>query len=122
MLPPVSIESHADLEGLRRVGRVVALTLEETQRCVEPGVTTAELDAVADGVLARHGAPSAPKLVCGFPGAICVDAEVAHGIPGSRLLVRGDLVKLDVSAELRGYLADAAVTALVPPLVLTSAS
>ena len=58
--PPVSIESHADLEGLRRVGRVVALTLEETRRCVKPGVTTAELDAVAAAVLARHGARSAP--------------------------------------------------------------
>jgi methionyl aminopeptidase len=117
MLPPVSIETHADLEGLRRVGRVVALTLEETQRCVEPGVTTAELDAVAAGVLARHGARSAPNLVYGFPGAICISVgdEVVHGIPSSRRLVRGDVVKLDVTAELGGYMADAAITVLVPP-------
>jgi methionyl aminopeptidase len=113
----VSIESHADLEGLRRVGRVVALTLEETQRCVEPGVTTAELDAVAAGVLARHGARSAPHLVYGFPGAICISVgdEVVHGIPGERRLARGDVVKLDVTAELGGYMADAAITVLVPP-------
>ena len=117
MLLPVSIETHADLEGLRRVGRVVALTLEETRRCVEPGVTTAELDAVAAGVLARHGARSAPNLVYGFPGAICISVgdEVVHGIPSSRQLVRGDVVKLDVTAELGGYMADAAITVLVPP-------
>ena len=118
MLPPVSIETHADLEGLRRVGRVVALTLEETRRSVEPGVTTAELDAVAAGVLARHGARSAPDLVYGFPGAICISVgdEVVHGIPSSRRLVRGDVVKLDVTAELDGYMADAAITVLVAAL------
>ena len=117
MLLPVSIESHADLEGLRRVGRVVALTLEETQRCVEPGVTTAELDGVAASVLARHGARSAPNLVYGFPGAICISVgdEAVHGIPGARQLVPGDVVKLDVTAELGGYMADAAITVLVPP-------
>jgi methionyl aminopeptidase len=128
MLSPVSIETHADLEGLRRVGRVVALALEETQRCVEPGVTTAELDAVVAGVLARHGARSAPSLVYGFPGAICISVgdEVVHGVPSSRQLLRGDVVKLDVTAELGGYMADAAVTVVVTrcgsPLVLTSTS
>ena len=115
---PVSIESQADLEGLRRVGRVVALTLAETQRAVEPGITTAELDAVASGVLERHGARSAPRLVYGFPGTICISVgdEAVHGVPGARRLEPGDLVTLDVTAELGGYMADAAVTTVVPPV------
>jgi methionyl aminopeptidase len=118
MLTAMSIESQADLEGLRRAGRVVALTLAETRRAVEPGITTAELDAVAAGVLERHGARSAPQLVYGFPGAICISvgSEVVHGVPGERRLLAGDVVKLDVTAELDGYMADAAITVLVPPV------
>lgn len=113
----VSIESDADLEGLQRVGRVVALTLAETRRAVESGISTAELDAVAATVLERHGAQSAPALVYGFPGAICISVndETVHGVPGARRLARGDVVTLDVTAELGGYMADAAVTVLVPP-------
>jgi methionyl aminopeptidase len=113
----VSIETDADLEGLRRVGRVVALTLAETRRAVEPGVSTAELDELAAAVLDRHGARSAPALVYGFPAAICicVNDEAVHGIPGARRLAAGDLVTLDVTAELGGYMADAAVTLVVPP-------
>jgi len=113
----VSIESEADLQGLQRAGRVVAVTLAETRRAVEPGVTTAELDAVALAVLERHGARSAPALVYGFPGAICISVndEAVHGVPGARRLVAGDAVTLDVTAELDGYMADAAVTVLVPP-------
>ena len=113
----MSIESEADLQGLQRAGRVVAVTLAETRRAVEPGVTTAELDAVALAVLERHGARSAPALVYGFPGAICISVndEAVHGVPGARRLVAGDAVTLDVTAELDGYMADAAVTVLVPP-------
>jgi methionyl aminopeptidase len=113
----VSIESDADLEGLRRVGRVVALTLAETRRAVVPGVSTAELDGIAAAELERHGARSAPALVYGFPGAICicVNDEAVHGVPGTRRLAAGDIVTLDVTAELGGYMADAAVTLPVPP-------
>ena len=113
----MSIESDADLEGLQRVGRVVALTLAETQRAVEPGVSTAELDEVAAAVLERHGARSAPALVYGFPGAICISVndEAVHGIPGARRLACGDIVTLDVTAELGGSMADAAVTLAVTP-------
>jgi methionyl aminopeptidase len=82
------------------------------RRGVRPGVTTAELDAVAAQVFARHGARSAPALVYGFPGTICisVDDEAVHGIPGPRRLRAGELVKLDVTAELDGFYADAAVS------------
>ncbi|HXK16532.1 MAG TPA: type I methionyl aminopeptidase, partial [Polyangiaceae bacterium] len=75
---------------------------------VAPGVTTAELDAVGRDVLRRHGARSAPQLAYRFPGVTCISVndELAHGIPGPRLLRDGDLVNIDVSAELDGYWAD----------------
>jgi methionyl aminopeptidase len=85
---------------------------------VRPGITTAELDRAAARILARHGARSAPRITYGFPGAICisVDDEVVHGIPGPRRLRAGQLVKLDVTAELDGYYADAAISVGVGPV------
>ena len=111
----MSIESARDWVGLRDVGRVTRLTLDALERHVRIGVTTAELDAVAAAVLAAHGARSAPALVYGFPGTvlISVNDEIVHGVPGSRRLERGDLVKLDVTVEKDGYVADAARTAIV---------
>jgi methionyl aminopeptidase len=111
----MSVQTPEELAALRRAGRAVAATLREVARRVRPGVTTAELDAVAARVLARHGARPAPALVYGFPGAICisVDDEAVHGIPGPRRLRAGELVKLDVTAELDGFYADAAVSVAV---------
>jgi methionyl aminopeptidase len=108
----MSVETPEELAALRRAGRAVAATLREVSRLVRPGVTTAELDAAAARVLARHGARSAPALVYGFPGAICISVgdEAVHGIPGPRRLRAGELVTLDVTAELDGFYADAAVT------------
>ena len=105
----------ADWAGLRAAGHVVHLTLEALEKHVRPGVTTAELDAVAASVFALHGARSAPAVVYGFPGTvlISVNDEVVHGIPGLRRLERGDLVKLDVTLEKDGYVADAARTVIV---------
>ena len=114
----MSIESQEELEGMRAAGRVVALALEAMRAAVRAGVTTAELDGVAAEVLARHGARSAPRLVYDFPGATCisVNREAVHGIPGTRVLQPGDVVTLDVTVELNGYFADAAVTVGVEPL------
>jgi len=111
----MSIETTADWDGLRRVGQVVALTLDALEAAVEPGITTAELDRVAARVFATHGAASAPALTYGFPGTvlISVDDEIVHGIPGPRRLRRGDVVTLDVTATLDGYVADAARTVIV---------
>jgi methionyl aminopeptidase len=108
----MSIDDPQELEGLRRAGAVVAATLRDVRARVRPGVTTAELDAAADRVFDAHGARSGPRLDYGFPGTICisVDAEAVHGIPGPRALREGELVKLDVTAELDGYYADACVT------------
>jgi methionyl aminopeptidase len=108
----MSIESEADWRGLRAVGRVVRLTLDALERHTRPGVSTGELDRVAAAVFEAHRARSAPSLVYGFPGTvlISVNDEVVHGIPGSRRLEPGDVVKLDVTAEKNGYMADAART------------
>ncbi len=113
----MSIESPADLDGLARVGRVVASTLKAMADTVRPGVSTAEVDAVGAGVLRRHGARSAPRIFYGFPGVnlISVNDEVVHGVPGERVLRPGDLVSLDVTAELDGYIADAATTVPLAP-------
>jgi hypothetical protein len=114
----MSIETEEELEGLRRAGHVVAVVLREVRRRVHPGVTTGELDALAGRVFARHGARSAPKLVYDAPCEIfiSVDDEAVHAVPGPRRLRRGDLVKLDVTAELDGFYADACITVPAGPL------
>jgi methionyl aminopeptidase len=111
----MSIETEDELEGLRRAGRVVALVLRELRRRVQPGVSTGELDRLAGRVFARHGARSAPKLVYGAPCQVFISVgdEAVHGVPGRRRLRRGDLVKLDVTAELDGFYADACVSVCV---------
>jgi methionyl aminopeptidase len=111
----MSIESAEDWNGLRRAGRIAHLTLEALESHVRPGITTAELDAVAAGVFDAHGARSAPALVYGFPGTvlISVNDEIVHGVPGPTRLAAGDVVKLDVTLEKDGYVADAARTVIV---------
>ncbi len=105
----MSIETQEELEALRRAGRVVAETIAEARRRLCPGMTTAELDGIGEEVFARHGARSAPRDTYDFPGCLClsVNDEAVHGIPGDRVLRAGDLVKVDVTAELDGYIADA---------------
>ena len=111
----MSIRNQAQLERLRVIGRIVRLALDRTAAAVRPGTTTAELDEVGARVLAEHGAQSAPPKVYGFPGALCISVndEAIHGIPGSRVVKAGDLVKLDLVAEKDGYFADAAITVAV---------
>jgi methionyl aminopeptidase len=119
----MSIQSPEDLVGLRAIGRIVALTLQVMARAVRPGITTAELDLIAAGELARWGAESSPALVYGFPGASCIslNSQVVHGVPSKRTIVQpADLVKLDLTAQKDGYVADAAVTVAVPTASLTA--
>jgi methionyl aminopeptidase len=113
----MTIESDRDFEGLKRVGRIVAVVLRDMLDALEPGITTAELDTLGREALERFGARSAPKLVYDFPGATCIsiNEQAAHGIPGSRALAPGDVVNVDVSAELDGYFADTGGTRVVPP-------
>lgn len=111
----MSIKSEADWRGLRRVAAVARETLDALEESVRAGITTLELDRVAARIFAQRGARSAPALVYGFPGTvlISVNDEIVHGIPGSRRLESGDLVKLDVTVEKDRYVADAARTVIV---------
>lgn len=105
----MSIDGEEDVEGLKRAGEAVAKARDTMAEHVAPGVTTAELDAVGRDVLRRYGARSAPQLAYDFPGVTCISVndELAHGIPSrTRVLREGDLVNIDVSAELDGYWAD----------------
>ena len=108
----MSINGPEELAGMRAAGAVVCLMLSAMKSAVRPGITTAELDEVGAGVMRQHGARSAPTLVYGFPGVNCisVNEEAVHGIPGKRALREGDLVKLDVTVEKNGFMADAAMT------------
>ena len=108
----MSITGPEELEGMRAAGTVVRLMIEAMRQAVRPGLTTAELDEVGAGVMREHGAKSAPAMVYNFPGTNCisVNEEAVHGIPGARVLRDGDLVKLDVTVEKDGFMADAAVT------------
>ncbi|MFF2907339.1 type I methionyl aminopeptidase [Paenibacillus sp. NPDC057934] len=106
-----------DLEGLKAAGKVVGHTIAEMKKSVVPGMTTRELDEIGAKILKEAGAASAPQVTYNFPGATCisVNEEVAHGIPGSRVIQAGDLINIDVSAELNGYYGDAGVSFQLPP-------
>jgi methionyl aminopeptidase len=108
----MSIKTAEELAGMRAAGLVVRRTLEAMKRAVRAGVTTAEVDEAGATVIRAHGARPAPALVYGFPGVnlISVNNEVVHGIPGARKIREGDLVKLDVTIEKDGFMADAALT------------
>jgi methionyl aminopeptidase len=111
----MSIKSPEELEGMKAAGRIVRRMLEAMKAAVHVGVTTAELDEVGAAVMRAHGARSAPALVYKFPGVSCISVndEVVHGIPGNRKLRDGDLLKLDVTIEKDGFMADAAETVVV---------
>jgi len=105
----MSINDERDVEALKRVGAIVAAARDAMGAQVAPGVTTAELDAIGKAILDRHGARSAPRLAYGFPGVTCISVNdrIAHGIPSRKCVLSvGDLVNIDVSAELDGYWAD----------------
>jgi len=108
----VTLKSRREIAILRRANRAVAAALQALREAVEPGITTLELDRIAEDVLARHGAKPAFKGYLGFPNALCVsiNEEIVHGIPSKRRLRRGDIVSMDIGARLEGYIGDAAIT------------
>ncbi len=113
----MTIETEDDVAGLKRVGGIVSRVLQQMLDAAEPGMTTRELDVLGAKLLEQQGARSAPQLVYNFPGATCIsiNEEAAHGIPGDRVIQAGDLLNVDVSAELDGYFADTGGTRIVPP-------
>lgn len=112
------ISNDDELTKLKEIGRICANALQTMAAALEPGITTLELDAIGRKVLEDAGARSAPELVYRFPGATCisVNEEVAHGIPGPRVIQAGDLVNLDVSAEKDGFFSDTGSSFAVPPV------
>jgi len=105
--------SAAELEQMREPGRLVGEVLTELSAAVAPGVSTADLDAMAEKRIRQAGATPAFKGYHGYPATICasVNDEVIHGIPsGRRVLNEGDVISIDVGAELNGYYGDSAVT------------
>lgn len=114
----MSIETDNDLKSLRAIGKIVAQCLQFMSKKLEPGITTLELDEMGRRFLEKHGARSAPRLTYEFPGTTCisVNEQAAHGIPSaSTVLKAGDLVNIDVSAELNGYFADTGGSFVIPP-------
>lgn len=108
----MSIESPEDIAGMTRAGQATRAVLNAMKAAVRPGISTGELDTIGLATMREWGARSAPKMVYGFPGQSCISVndEVVHGIPGNRKLQNGDLVKLDVTVEVNGYMADACET------------
>jgi len=105
----MSITKESELTGMEKASQAVALTLKEMREYARPGMTTKELDDFGRQVLESFGARSAPALTYDFPGWTCISVnhEIAHGIPSEkRILKEGDLVNVDVSAELDGFWAD----------------
>ncbi len=113
----MTIETDDDLRKLKRIGKIVAVTLKEMMAKTEPGMTTFELDQIGKTLLEQYGAKSAPKITYNFPGYTCIsiNEEAAHGIPGSKVIQPGDIVNIDVSAEKDGYFADTGGSFVVPP-------
>lgn len=108
----VYTRSREEIEKIRAAAQIVAMTLREVGRAVRPGVTTAELDQLAESFIRDHGGRPAFKGYRGFPASICpsLNEEVVHGLPGPRELREGDLVGVDVGVELQGFYGDAALT------------
>ncbi|HEX8018305.1 type I methionyl aminopeptidase [Mucilaginibacter sp.] len=105
----MSITTEDEKSGMQQASDAVAITLKKMREFAKPGISTKELDEYGRKLLEQMGANSAPKLTYNFPGYTCIsiNEEVAHGIPSAdKILKEGDLVNIDVSAELNGYWAD----------------
>jgi len=105
----MSITNESELKGMKKVSEAVAFTLKEMRSYAQPGMSTKELDDFGGALLTKFGAKSAPYLTYGFPGFTCISVnhEFCHGIPSdNRILKEGDLINIDVSAELGGFWSD----------------
>jgi methionyl aminopeptidase len=108
----VYLRDRREIEAIRAAARLVAQTLDLLGREVRPGITTAELDRMAESFIRRHGGRPAFKGYRGFPASICpsVNDEVVHAIPGGRRLNEGDMIGIDAGVEMGGYYGDSART------------
>ena len=107
----ITIKSEREIELLREAGRIVALTHQELQKHIRPGISTLELDEIAEKTIRSYGATPSFKGYGGFPGSICasVNEVVVHGIPKKNIILHdGDIVALDIGACYKGYHGDSA--------------
>lgn len=109
------VKTDEELQALKEIGYICAKVRDTMQEATKPGITTKELDNIAKELFEEHGAISAPIHDEKFPGQTCisVNEEVAHGIPGKRIIREGDLVNIDVSALKNGYYADTGISFVV---------
>jgi methionyl aminopeptidase len=108
----IIIKSNKEIEYMREAGKIVAYAHEVVRDAIKPGVTTKELDELAEKEIRKHGAIPAFKGLYGFPASICasINEEVVHGIPGLKTLNDGDIISVDIGAIINGYNGDAAKT------------
>jgi methionyl aminopeptidase len=108
----IILKSRMELDVMREAGRIVALTHQELAKAIKPGVTTKQLDELAETFIRSKGAVPSFKGYGGFPGSICasVNEELVHGIPGKRTLQEGDIISIDIGAQFQGYHGDSAWT------------
>ncbi|MGP4077536.1 type I methionyl aminopeptidase [Halobacillus sp. K22] len=108
----ISCKTPRELDIMREAGRIVALTHQELERNIQPGITTGELDKIADDFIRSMDAIPSFKGYNGFRGSICtsVNEELVHGIPGERVLDEGDIISIDIGAKYQGYHGDSAWT------------
>jgi methionyl aminopeptidase len=107
--------SENDIKRLKTIGHICAMVLKEMMEIAKPGMTTGELDNIGMEFLKKEGALSAPMTMYQFPGATCISISpvIAHGIPGEHVLREGELINIDVSAELSGYFGDTGASMVV---------
>jgi methionyl aminopeptidase len=119
----MSIQTPEELAAMRASGHIVRLMLDAMKAAARSGITTADLDQIGGDVMREHGAVSGPITVYNFPGVSCISVndEIVHGIPSNRRLRNGDLLKLDVTIQKDGFMADAAETVIVGPPITQSA-
>ncbi len=111
----MTAESATDIKNLKAIGRICAEILRKMMSAARVGMTTRELDEIGRALLESEGARSAPQVMYGFPGATCISVSpvIAHGIPDGHVLREGELIHIDVSAELDGYYADTGASTVV---------
>jgi methionyl aminopeptidase len=110
----ITLKSAHELSLMREAGRIVAEVLAGVREAVAPGITTLDLEKIADQIIVgKYGAIPSFKGYRGFPGLVCasVNEEIVHGIPGQRVLHEGDIISVDVGVIYKGYHGDAAITA-----------
>lgn len=105
-------KSKTELDLMREAGKIVALTHQELVKAIRPGITTKELDRIAEDFICKQGAVPSFKGYHGYPASICasVNKELVHGIPGSRVLREGDIISIDIGANIHGFHGDSAWT------------